>query len=72
LAKTRCPKLFIIFCSFLLDGYKELSDSIIKWKRDKKLTFLCMKIARGSKDNLGRPKSKPFEVKDRLRMFIND
>jgi len=33
----RCPKLFIIFCSFLLDGYKGLScearDAAITMKR---------------------------------------
>ncbi|MBB6445383.1 phosphonopyruvate decarboxylase [Bacillus benzoevorans] len=49
-----------------LDGY------IQEWKSSKKLTFLHLKIAHGSLKELGRPSIKPFEVKERLQVFLND
>lgn len=50
---------------------EELEDGIKRWKLEPKLTFLYMKIAKGSKKELGRPKTKPYQVKQRLRVFIN-
>ncbi len=50
----------------------ELETWMKAWKQDKKLTFLYLKISRGSREDLGRPKIKPYEVKERLRVFIND
>lgn len=50
----------------------ELAESIENWKRQKNLTFLYLKIAGGSKKELGRPKMKPYEVKERLQVFLDD
>ena len=50
----------------------ELQYYIHEWERNQKLTFLYMKISAVSKENLGRPKSKPSQVKERLKVFIND
>jgi phosphonopyruvate decarboxylase len=50
----------------------ELDGCIQEWKSHKQLTFLHLKIAQGSLKGLGRPSIKPFEVKDRLQVFLND
>lgn len=50
----------------------ELKTCIESWKRKKSLTFLYLKIAKGSKKELGRPKIKPYEVKERLQVFLHD
>ncbi|HBI04382.1 MAG TPA: phosphonopyruvate decarboxylase [Paenibacillaceae bacterium] len=50
----------------------ELEEQIKAWKQNKTLTFLYLKIAKGSKKNLGRPKIKPHEVKERLQVFLHD
>ncbi|RBN38152.1 phosphonopyruvate decarboxylase, partial [Priestia megaterium] len=50
----------------------ELETYIKQWKSDKKLTFLYLKIAKGSKKNLGRPEMKPYEVRERLQVFLDD
>lgn len=57
--------------SFYIHSLKELEDEIQLWKKTKVLTFLYLKISKGSNPNLGRPKILPSEVKDRLRKFIN-
>lgn len=49
----------------------ELETYIKAWKQEKQLTFLYLKTAKGSKENLGRPKMKPYEVKERLKVFLN-
>ena len=49
---------------------EELENAIKDWQKDPALTFLYLKIAKGSKKDLGRPKVKPFEVKERLMKFI--
>jgi len=36
------------------------------------LTFICIRVQKGSKENLGRPGIKPHEVKDRLISFLDD
>ncbi len=48
----------------------ELTTYINDWKANPVLTFIYLKISKGSKENLGRPKVKPFEVKERLMNFI--
>ncbi|UTR11500.1 phosphonopyruvate decarboxylase [Evansella sp. LMS18] len=53
-----------------ISGISELEAAIKEWKRVKGLTFLHVKIAPGSKENLGRPKIKPHEVKERLAAFL--
>ncbi|MDT8861214.1 phosphonopyruvate decarboxylase [Alkalihalobacillus sp. MEB130] len=49
----------------------QLKSAINQWKEEKGLTFIYMKIAKGSKEKLGRPTLKPHEVKNRLERFIN-
>jgi hypothetical protein len=34
------------------------------------LTLICLPIARGSRQDLGRPGIKPFEVKERLMRHV--
>jgi phosphonopyruvate decarboxylase len=58
--------------SIYVHNLEELESCIKDWKREKSLTFLYMKIAKGSKEGLGRPKMKPYEVKERLKVFLND
>jgi phosphonopyruvate decarboxylase len=58
--------------AFYVHDLVELREKIENWKREKSLTFLYLKIADGSKKELGRPKIKPFEVKERLQVFLND
>lgn len=50
----------------------ELDTCIEEWKHGQKLTFLHLKIAKGSLNELGRPTIKPFEVKERLQVFLYD
>ncbi|RDW20733.1 phosphonopyruvate decarboxylase [Oceanobacillus chungangensis] len=57
--------------SIYVHNLKELEEGIQEWKENPRLTFLYVKIAEGSKKNLGRPKVKPFEVKERLQVFLN-
>ncbi|MFO1445079.1 phosphonopyruvate decarboxylase [Bacillus sp. Bva_UNVM-123] len=56
--------------SFYLHSLKELEEQIQLWKKTNGLTFLYLKISKGSEPNLGRPKISPSEVKIRLRKFI--
>jgi phosphonopyruvate decarboxylase len=58
--------------SIYVHNLEELEACIKDWKREKTLTFLYMKIAKGSIEGLGRPKMKPYEVKERLKVFLND
>jgi phosphonopyruvate decarboxylase len=48
----------------------ELTKAIVKWQMNGGLTFLYLKIAKGSTKDLGRPTMKPHEVKTRLMKFI--
>jgi phosphonopyruvate decarboxylase len=41
------------------------------WQKNKQLSFIHLKIAKGAKKEPGRPKVKPFEVKERLMKFLN-
>ncbi|WP_026078685.1 phosphonopyruvate decarboxylase [Saccharococcus caldoxylosilyticus] len=58
--------------SIYVHNLEELESCIKDWKREKNLTFLYMKIAKGSIEGLGRPKMKPYEVKERLKVFLHD
>lgn len=49
----------------------ELEASLKEWKEQKGLTFLYIKIVKGSQEELGRPHMKPYEVKERLQTFLN-
>ncbi|WP_028776090.1 phosphonopyruvate decarboxylase [Shimazuella kribbensis] len=58
--------------SIYIHNVEELKASISEWKKTKGLTFLYMRIAKGSKKQLSRPKIKPYEVKERLQNFIKN
>lgn len=57
--------------SFYSHSLSELEKYIVEWYERPVLTFVYIKIRKGTKPNLGRPKIKPFEVKTRLMEFIN-
>lgn len=57
--------------SSYIHSLDELEKGIHEWKKTKGLTFFYLKIAQGSRQNLGRPKITPSEVKERLQRFIN-
>lgn len=57
--------------SIYVHNLEELRNHITCWKQHPNLTFLYVKIAKGSKKELGRPKMKPYEVKERLQVFLN-
>lgn len=50
---------------------EELESAVGQWSQELGLTFIYLRTAKGSKKDLGRPKIKPFEVKDRLMEFLN-
>ncbi|WP_211269567.1 phosphonopyruvate decarboxylase [Paenibacillus glacialis] len=56
--------------SIYVHNLEQLKSSIMEWKKEKNLTFLHLKISPGSKKDLARPHIKPYEVKDRLRLFL--
>jgi len=56
--------------SYYIHNLHELEVCIQEWKMTKGLTFIYLKISKGSKQNLGRPKVTPSEVKTRLQKFI--
>jgi phosphonopyruvate decarboxylase len=57
--------------SLLVDGLEEFEVAYKNWKNNKQLTFLQVKVAKGTRKEPGRPKVKPYEVKERLIRFIN-
>jgi phosphonopyruvate decarboxylase len=57
--------------SVSVDGLDEFEKAYTNWKRNKQLTFVHIKVAKGTPKEPGRPKVKPFEVKERLIQFIN-
>lgn len=57
---------------FYLHNLDELEKAVAAWRTKKGLTFAYLKTAKGSKDNLGRPKVKPYQVKERFMSFINN
>lgn len=57
--------------SFYVHNLNELESTINNWVLNQGLSFICMKINKGSKQNLGRPTIKPNNVKERLIKFIN-
>lgn len=56
---------------FYVHDLSELHYYIENWKKDKGLTLLYIRAAKGAKDNLGRPQIKPYQVKERIIKFIN-
>ncbi|MDH5160821.1 phosphonopyruvate decarboxylase [Heyndrickxia oleronia] len=58
--------------SIYVHNLLELRNYIQFWKRHQELTFLYMKIAKGSKNGIGRPRQSPVEIKERLQVFLDD
>jgi phosphonopyruvate decarboxylase len=56
---------------FYIHDLAELEYRIQNWRNSGGLTLLYLKVAKGAKENLGRPKIKPYEVKDRIMQFMN-
>jgi len=54
-----------------VNGLDQLTKAIVKWQMNGGLTFIHLKIAKGSTKELGRPTMKPHEVKTRLMNFIS-
>lgn len=48
----------------------QLREMLQQWSEQPGLTFIYLKIEKGKKENLGRPKVKPHEVKARLMAFL--
>ncbi len=57
--------------SIYIHSLNELEEEILRWKRNPGLSFLYIRVRRGTKENLGRPTVKPHEVKERLMRFLN-
>jgi phosphonopyruvate decarboxylase len=57
--------------SVYVHSLDELQAVIKKWKQSGELTFLYMKISLSSEGQLGRPKTKPHEVKERFEAYLN-
>jgi phosphonopyruvate decarboxylase len=57
--------------SVFAHNLEEVEKYFSKWKEDKKLTFIHLRISKGSGPNLGRPRVTPYEVKERLMKFIH-
>lgn len=56
--------------TFYACNIDELARYVKEWQINPLLTFIHLRIAKGSKKDLGRPKIKPYEVKERLMKFI--
>ncbi|MEF2968089.1 phosphonopyruvate decarboxylase [Paenibacillus sp. M1] len=52
--------------SIYIHNLDELIVELNRWKSNKGLTFAYIKIFPGTVENLGRPRIKPYEVKERL------
>lgn len=57
--------------SFFISSLKELTIELENWFARPALTFLHIKVQPGTRENLGRPKVKPYEVKERLMEYLN-
>ena len=58
--------------SFFIHSLDDLKKKIELWKKKPSLTFAYMKILPGSIKNLGRPKLRPDQVKQRFMKFLNN
>lgn len=50
----------------------ELAQAIAHWKKHPVLSFIRVRVKRGSKKDLGRPSLKPHEIKERLMGFLRE
>lgn len=58
--------------SIYIHNLKELESSIKEWTQTRGLTFLYLRISKGFSEQLGRPKTKPYEVKERIQTFVRN
>ena len=58
--------------SIAVNTLTALADNIAHWMKNPETTFVYIKIKAGSKEKLGRPSIKPYEVKERLMAFIHN
>lgn len=58
--------------SVYVHNTEDLADCIKAWRTDMCLTFLYLRIRKGSKRDLGRPSVRPREARDRLERFLVD
>lgn len=56
--------------SIYVHNTDELAERIKEWRHEQELTFLYLAISKQSKENLPRPKVKPYEVRERLAAFL--
>lgn len=54
---------------YTLENFEKI---IFSWIKNPIKTFITIHVKAGSKENLGRPKIKPFEVKERLMEYLNE
>ncbi len=54
-----------------LHDLADLDDCIRTWKREKGLTFACLRIAAGVREDLPRPALTPAQVKERFRRALS-
>lgn len=54
-----------------VNNLDEFNGAIDAWKKTGNLTFIHLKISKGSPSELGRPTIKPYQVKERLMKFID-
>lgn len=53
-----------------LNNLDDLENSVRNWRLKPNLTFAYLETKKGIKEKLGRPKIKPFEVKERFIKYI--
>lgn len=56
--------------AYYAHALEEFQTCLEQWREDPALTLLYLKIDKGKKDGLGRPKVSPEQVKDRLMEFL--
>lgn len=58
--------------AFYAHNLDELEKYIAIWKQEKGLSFIYLKVSKDTKENLSRPKMRPYEVKERLMSFLRE
>ncbi len=57
--------------SFEIFSLENFEVFLKEWLKHSMTTFVHIHVQKGTKENLGRPKIKPYEVKQRLMEFLN-
>ncbi len=56
--------------SIYIHSLSELEYHVNRWHENPELTFMHIRVRKGTKENLGRPSVRPHEVKERLMRFL--